>query len=506
MPVQLLVGSIFDNAARAVPGRLAAALDGATLTFGALDRRANQAARALRRMGVGHGDRVVVWSATSLDTLPCFVALAKLGAVFAPIGSMLGTDEAFDMLTTARPALLAVDAAREADGAALAARAGIAVVGLAGLVAGLVAGPAAGSVVASLADAADAEDDTPVDEPALVETDPHVLFFTSGSTGRPKGVVLSHRANVLRSHPGPLTLPRGPIVCPFPLFHMAGWTIGLQQWQARELVAYESSDAAAICAAIEGYRATRLHCIPGVWRRILDHLATPEGRACDLSSIRLAESATSATPIEMLTAIEEALPAAQVRIFYGSTEAGTVASLDPLDIHRKPGSVGVPAPLAEVRIADDGELWARGPMLFDGYFDDPAATAEALVDGWYRSGDLVDVDGEGYVSVVGRARDVIRTGGETVAPAEVELALADHPAVVDVAVVGLPDVKWGEVVCAVIVVAPGTPVPSLEALQEHCARRLARFKQPRRLAVVDEIPRTAATRQVQRRLLVERLG
>ena len=142
--------------------------------------------------------------------------------------------------------------------------------------------------------------------------------------------------------------------------------------------------------------------------------------------------------------------------------------------------------------------------MFDGYFDDPAATADALVDGWYRTGDLVDVDGEGYVSVVGRARDVIRTGGETVAPTEVETVLADHPGVVDVAVIGLPDAQWGEVVCAVIVVAPGTPVPSLEALQEHCARRLARFKQPRRLAVVDEIPRTAATRQVQRPL--QRLG
>lgn len=334
------------------------------------------------------------------------------------------------------------------------------------------------------------------------ETDPHVIFFTSGSTGRPKGVVLSHRANFLRSHPGPLLLPRGPIVCPFPLFHMAGWTIGMQAWHARDLVAYEASDVPAICAAIERHRATRMHCIPGVWRRILDHLATPDGKACDLSSITLAESATSATPLDLLVAIEDALPNADVRIFYGSTEAGTVASLDPVDIRRKPGSVGVPAPLAEVRVAADGELWARGPFLFDGYFDNPDATADALVDGWYRSGDLVAVDDEGYLSVVGRGRDLIRTGGEGVAPIEVEAVLADHPHIADLAVIGLPDAQWGEIVCAVIV--PAGDAPTVDELRAHCAGRLARFKHPRRVEVVDAIPRTAPTQQVQRRLLVDR--
>jgi fatty-acyl-CoA synthase len=148
----------------------------------------------------------------------------------------------------------------------------------------------------------------------------------------------------------------------------------------------------------------------------------------------------------------------------------------------------------------------RGPMVFDSYFEDPEATADVLVDGWYRTGDLAELDDEGYLSVVGRARDVIRTGGETVAPAEVEGALASCPGVADVAVVGLPDVEWGEVVCAVVVPADTASPPTLEDLRAHCAGQLAPHKHPRRLAVLDAIPRTSPTNQVQRRLLVEMLS
>jgi acyl-CoA synthetase (AMP-forming)/AMP-acid ligase II len=128
-----------------------------------------------------------------------------------------------------------------------------------------------------------------------------------------------------------------------------------------------------------------------------------------------------------------------------------------------------------------------------------------LVDGWYHTGDLGVKDDEGFLSIVGRVRDVIRTGGETVAPLEVEAALADHPGVRDVAVVGVPDPAWGEIVCAVVVARPGAHL-DLAEVQRHCEGRLARFKVPRRLAMVDALPRTAATGQVQRTLLMERLG
>jgi acyl-CoA synthetase (AMP-forming)/AMP-acid ligase II len=311
---------------------------------------------------------------------------------------------------------------------------------------------------------------------------------------------------MLRTHPGALLEPRGVNVSPFPLFHMGAWTMALQQWQARDAMVFATTDPASICADIERHRATRVHCLPGIWRRLLEYLDTPEGRACDLSSVRFADAATSATPIELLAAIDRALPNAAVRVFYGSTEAGPVSWLPPDDMYRKPGSVGVPGALASVRVDPGGELCVRGPLLFDGYLDDPEATADVLVDGWYHTGDLVDVDDDGYLSIVGRARDVIRTGGETVAPPEVEAALAGCPGVADVAVIGLPHPQWGEVVCAVVVPVAGGDAPTLDDLRAYCDGRLAKFKQPRRVEAVDAIPRTPATQQVQRRLLVDRLS
>ena len=156
---------------------------------------------------------------------------------------------------------------------------------------------------------------------------------------------------------------------------------------------------------------------------------------------------------------------------------------------------------------DGGEVCLRSPFLMDGYFDNPEATAEALRDGWYHTGDLGALDDEGYLSIVGRARDVIRTGGETVAPAEVEAVLGDAPDVAEVAVVGVPDPAWGEVVSAVVVLrARRRPPLDLDDAPRRTATAASPpFKQPRRLEIVDALPRTAATGQVQRTLLVERL-
>ena len=496
-PVDLLIGDVFRTAARAVPGRLAAVVDGQGVTFAELDDRSNQAARALAACGVGHGQRVTSWSTTTLDAMVLFAALAKLGAVFAPVSPLLGVDEGGDVIASAEPALIAADGARQGSAVEVGAHLGVPALCIDGL-----AGSGRGGVgdEAMLARAADEQPSSLVpNPPALHERDPHVLFFTSGSTGRPKGVVLSHRVNMLRTHPGTLLEPRGAMICPYPLFHMGAWTIALQQWQGRDPVVFTGSDAGAICDAVATYRATRINAIPAVWRRVLDH------GGGDLSSIRFADTGTSATPPELLDAIAGALPDASVRVFYGSTEAGPVACLQHEDIARKPGSCGVPTGLAEIHIDEAGELWVRGPLLFDGYYHNEEATAEALVDGWYRSGDLVEADDEGYLTVIGRARDIIRTGGETVAPREVEEVLADEPSVADVAVVGLPDTTWGELVCAVVVVRPGHAAPDVERLRAHCAGRLATFKHPRRVATTEEIPRTASTGQVQRRLIVERL-
>ena len=237
-----------------------------------------------------------------------------------------------------------------------------------------------------------------------------------------------------------------------------------------------------------------------MWSRVLEHGID----GYDLSSLREVDTGTSATPPELVAALRDSFPDTVTRIYYGSTESGPSTVLPHADLARKPGSVGLPQPMVSVKL-DAGEVCIRSEFLMDGYFEQPDATAAALRDGWYHTGDLGVFDDEGYLSIVGRARDVLRTGGETVAPGEVEGVLRDHPGIAEVAVVGLPDVEWGEVVCAVVVPAAGADELSLAALRSHCDGRLAAFKHPRRLELVDELPRTPATGQIQRTLLVERL-
>jgi acyl-CoA synthetase (AMP-forming)/AMP-acid ligase II len=288
----------------------------------------------------------------------------------------------------------------------------------------------------------------------------------------------------------------------FPLFHMAGWTIAMGTWQARRAVHFvRTPDAETILHTAARHRAARMYCIPAVWARVLAYGVDRH----DLSSLVEADTGTSATPPELLRAIKDALPHTETRVFYGSTEAGPGVQLADADLFRKPGSVGRPQAAVEVRLNDDGEVCMQSPFLMDGYFDDPEATAAVLRDGWYHTGDLGALDDEGYLSIVGRARDVIRSGGETIAPAEVEAVLSAHPAIAEIAVVGVPDAQWGEVVTAVCVVRAGSPPPDVDELRRFGAGRLASSKQPRRIAIVDDLPRTPATGQVQRTLIVERL-
>ena len=478
----LLVGNVLRHAARYTPHRPAATLGDDVVTFGELDDLTNRVAHTLAGMGVGRGDRVAWWGDTSLEAVPIFFALARLGAVFAPVNARLGPEEAAAVVGYARPRLVVVDDAhahlvQEIDDAVV--------------------------THSHLADAATRAGAGEVESRALDERDPHVIFFTSGSTGRPKGVVLSHRASCLRSFPPLAADSDGGTVCMFPLFHMAGWSLALGCWQSRRPIHFvRIPEAETLLATVERRGATRIYLIPAVWARVLEHGV----KAYDVSSLAEADTGTSATPPELIAAVREALPHTVTRVFYGSTEAGPGTVLAHADLARKPGSVGLPQPGVDVRL-EDGEVCIKSELLMDGYFDQPDATAEALRDGWYHTGDLGSLDEEGYLSIVGRARDVIRTGGETVAPGEVEAALATHPGVREVAVVGVPDADWGEVVCAVVVPEPRSADSlGLDALRAHTATQLASFKQPRRLEIVDELPRTPATGQVQRPLLVERIS
>jgi fatty-acyl-CoA synthase len=477
MAEAMLISNMVRASGLAVAPRVAATVDDDAITFGELDLAATQVARALAAAGVGPGDRVAWWGDTSIDAVRLFAGAARLGAVFCPVNARLSRAEAEQVIAYAQAALVLRD-----DGFDLGA---------------------VGSPTGDILRAA-AKESSEYVAPTIDERDPHVIFFTSGSTGAPKGVVLSHRANYLRSYPGANATSDGGTVCMFPLFHMAGWSMAMGAWQSRQPIHFVKQPTAPnLLETTQRFGAERLYAIPAVWGRLLDHGFS----AGDIPSVRFADTGTSATPPELVTRIRATLPLTETRVFYGSTEAGSAAVLSAGAVERKPGTVGLPAVGAELRCDETTgfEVWVRSSMLMDGYFNLPEATAETLAEGWYHTGDLGSFDEDRYLSIVGRVRDVIRTGGETVSPREVEAACATHPAVHEVAIVGMPDPQWGEVVCACVVLAPGSEL-TLEALRAHCDATLAGFKVPRRLAFVDELPRTPATGQIQRTLLVERIG
>jgi acyl-CoA synthetase (AMP-forming)/AMP-acid ligase II len=461
---QLLLHEAFLASAARHPRRVAVTRGGESVTYAELADATRRCARALAAAGVRRSDRVAVRAETHLDLVPLFFATAALGAVFAPLSPKLTGDEARAVLDLADPRLVVAGEGLDGD--------------------------------LRPADLARSTATSGIDRAGPRETDGHVMYFTSGTTGRPKAIVLSHRTTMVRALPALSPFPAGPLVSMFPLFHMAGWSSAINPWLCGdEVVLADGGDAEDLVRAIERRRAHSFYAIPAVWRRILDlDLA-----AFDLRSLRHADTGTSATTPDLLDGIHEALPRTTTTVTYGSTEAAGVCRLPFEDVRRKPGSVGPPVPGVFVRV-EDGELRVRSPYLFDGYYRDAEATDAALVDGWYRTGELAEIDDEGYISIVGRVSDMIRSGGETIAPAEVDGVLLTHPAVLDAAVAGVPHDDWGEIVTAFVVVRPGASL-GLPELQRHCAGRLARYKVPRRLVTVEAIPRTGATRQVQRRRL-----
>jgi fatty-acyl-CoA synthase len=492
----LISTDVLTCAAGTDPAHLAVTLDDEAVTFGEVQALANRLSNALLALGADGGERVAWWSDISLDGVGLYFGLGRIGVAFVPLNPAYTDDEAAAVLDYIRPQFLIVDAAHAAR-AELLVRARPAVLltlGGDGTQPGVDLGERSGA--ASPADPA-----VPLPDEDAVCT----IFLTSGSTGRPKGVMVSHRATWLRTHAGAAaystTGGAGEVIM-FPLFHMAGWNFAMMAWSARHTAhLVRRADAEQLLGAVARWSPSVIYCIPAVWRRILE-----SDLAVNTSSVEWALTGTSQVTPELLAGIKARFPAARTTVNYGSTETARAVGLRDPDLFTHPGGVGHPIPGVQAKLADDGELLITSDRLMSGYFELPEETAEALQDGWYHTGDLAEQDSEGYLTIVGRKKEVIRTGGETVAPVEVEAALADYPGVKELAIVGLPDPQWGEVICAVVVLEQAAEVPTVDGLRAHIGGRLATYKHPRRVVETDVLPRTSATGQVQRAKLVTQFG
>jgi malonyl-CoA/methylmalonyl-CoA synthetase len=437
---------------------------------GDLDRASRRVAGRLAAAGLEPGDRILMSAAPSVELVEAHVAALRLGLVVVPANTAYREREIAHVVADCGPRAAVVD---DAERAGWIRRAGPDV---------LVVGPdvdgggddGAGSVALD----------------AAAPGAPALIGYTSGTTGTPKGAVLSH-ANLLASSESVRLAWRWTaddrLVLALPLFHIHGLGVGLHGTllAGASAVLLPRFDAGAVLDAAAVHDATLFFGVPTMYTWLADSPRLPE-----LGRLRLCVSGSAPLP----PAVFERLAAGsgqRVLERYGMTETGLNVS-NPYDGERRPGTVGFPLPGVELRLARDGEIELRGPNVFRGYWGRPEETAAAFTaDGWFRTGDIGEHDADGYLRLVGRARELIITGGLNVYPREVEDVLREHPAVADVAVAGVPDAEWGEVVTAwVVPTRPGAP-PADTDLLGFAAERLARFKCPRRVVVVDALPRNA---------------
>jgi fatty-acyl-CoA synthase len=334
------------------------------------------------------------------------------------------------------------------------------------------------------------------------DADDALIVYTSGTTGKPKGAVLTQAGLIWNAYNAIAAHDMGQedhALNALPMFHVGGLNIqGLPVLVAGARVTlHRRFDPAHWLADVAARRPTLSVLVPAMMAAII---ARPEWPRTDLGSLRMIHAGSMIVPDSLIQAFHaRGVPVGQI---YGSTETAPFATvLLKEDARAKVGSAGKPAMHCEVRLVADpertsdaaegvGEVWVRGPNVMRGYWNAPEATRAALVDGWYRTGDLGRRDADGFYWIVGRSKDVIISGGENIYPAELENVLADCPAIAEAAVVGIADAKWGETACACIVRAPGTGLDEAGVLALF-KDRLARYKHPHRVLFMDALPKTA---------------
>jgi long-chain acyl-CoA synthetase len=488
-----LAQNLTDTAAR-LPGNPAILLDDLAITYAELDRRSAAVAGALREQGVQPGDRIGLM----LPNLPAFPALyygiLRAGGVVVPMNPLLKSREIEYYLSDSGAKLLITyaDAVGEAKAGGDAAGAAV-----------LTAHPVSGI---------EGEPFTEVVERA--DGDTAVILYTSGTTGRPKGAELTH-ANLARNADVTVrTLfeltPDDVIMGCLPLFHSFGQSCGMNTavLAGACLTLIPRFDPGKALQVIGRDRVTIFEGVPTMYAAMLHH---PDRAGADLSSLRLCVSGGSALPVEILHGFEDAFDT-MILEGYGLSETSPVASFNHPHAVRKPGSIGTPIEGVEMKLvdldgkdvpvgagglSDVGEIAIRGHNIMKGYWRNDDATAEAIPDGWFRSGDLARQDADGYFFIVDRKKDLIIRGGLNVYPREIEEVLYEHPAVAEAAVVGVDHPMLGEEIGAAVALKPDASATPDE-LREFVRERLAAYKYPRYVWIVDALPKTSTGKILRR--------
>lgn len=465
---------------------------GERLTYAQLNARANRLANWMRALGVGKGDRVSILAHNSVIYLDLFYGLAKIGAIFAPLNWRLTARELAYIVADCEPKVILCgpefiatlnDLRGQVRDARLVSVEGAAIDG-------------ARAYEDELARASDAEPE----RPPLDDDDTYCILYTSGTTGRPKGAMLPHRQilwnciNTVVSW-GLREDDVSPVLTP--LFHAGGLFAFLTPlfYIGGRIVLARAFDAEQSLRTIVEERCAVVLGVPTLFQMWYN---TPYFQRADFSRVRFWINGGAAIPVPLMEAWLKA-KGGVFRQGYGLTEVGpNCFSMTDEESVRKRGSVGKPIFHSAMRLVnpetgnpigvnEPGELLIRGPHVCTGYWRNPQATAQAITDGWFHTGDGMRMDEDGFFYFVGRFKDMIKSGGENIYAAEVEKIFRDHPAVQDAALIGKPDEKWGEVGLMIVLLKSGQSATEDELLK-FCEGKLARFKIPKQVIFTDALP------------------
>jgi len=531
------VDGVLKSAAAEVPNRdaLVAPFQSLRFTFAALDREVERVARGMLACGLKPGERIGIWAPNCVEWILTLFGAARAGLVLVNVNPAYRSSELkFALRLVGCRALVFAPRFKSSDYAAMlnslipelcsAAPGRLACAAFPELrtLIQLGAGKLPGAL--SFEDLMAAGDAAGEGVPALVEEqlDADRIFniqFTSGTTGAPKGAALTH-FNIVNNGffvGEGMRLTADDRVCiPVPMYHCFGMVLGLlaaMTHGAASVLSGEGFEPLAVLETVARERCTALHGVPTMFIAELDH---PRFGEFDLSSLRTGIMAGSPCPVAVMRRVIAEMHMPEVTICYGMTETSPVSFQtrpdDPLEL--RVGTVGRVHPHVQVKIIDAdgrvtprgaaGELLTRGYSVMRGYWDDPERTRDAIdAGGWMHTGDLAVIDEQGYCNIVGRVKDMIIRGGENVYPREIEDFLYGHPAVLDVAVVGVPDAKYGEAVCACIRLRGGV-MATEEGIVEFCRGQIAHYKVPRYVRFVESFPLTISGK-VQKYLIREQL-